>query len=311
MIIVTGAQGFIGKALCDNLESKNYRLKRIVRSNPSSNEYALGDFSANTNWGEMLLSCNTVIHLAGRAHVLNGKDKDSIVAFRQTNVEATLNLARQAAERGVSRFIFLSSIGVNGGETFETPFSHTSLCQPHSNYALSKFEAEQGVMDICTQSGMEFVIIRPPLVYAHNAPGNFRTLLKIVHSRFPLPLAGLNNKRSLVALDNLVDFISLCIKHPRAANQIFLVADDGCVSTRRIVELLSIGMGRSPIFFSVPINLVRRAATLLKRENLYRQLFGSLEIDSTRAKNELDWKPAMSIDEGLINAGKMYLKNKS
>ncbi|MGV8894794.1 MAG: UDP-glucose 4-epimerase family protein [Burkholderiaceae bacterium] len=282
-ILVTGANGFVGSALCDSLRQQGMHVVAAVRRSTCDSEYEIGDFSTSTDWKSALVGCNTVIHLAARVHVMNDKSTGPLAAFRVVNVDATLNLARQAAQSGVRRFIFISSIGVNGAETFSEPFSELSKPQPHSDYALSKFEAEEGLKDICAKSGMEFVIIRPPLVYGSNAPGNFRSLLKFVHKGFPLPLSLIKNHRSMVALENLMDFINVCIEHPQAANQIFLVADGEYASTPQLIRLLSEGIGKPARLFPVPVQVLALGASLLGKQNMYQQLCGSLQVDISKA----------------------------
>lgn len=310
-ILVTGANGFVGGALCDSLRQQGITVVAAVRGNACDNEYVLGDFSALTDWMFALCGCNTVIHLAARVHVMNDKSSNPLTAFRAVNVDATLNLARQAAQSGVKRFVFISSIGVNGAETFSEPFSEMSKPQPHSDYALSKFEAEEGLKDICAKSGMEFVIIRSPLVYGSNAPGNFRSLLKFVHKGLPWPLGLIKNQRSMVALENLVDFIKVCIEHPKAANQSFLVADVESVSTPQLIRLLSEGMGKPVRLFPVPVQALKLGAFLLGKQSMYQQLCGSLQVDISKAQNILGWVPPVRVDDGLRRAAKGYLYEKS
>jgi nucleoside-diphosphate-sugar epimerase len=310
-ILVTGANGFVGGALCDSLRQQGITVVAAVRGNACDNEYVLGDFSALTDWMFALCGCNTVIHLAARVHVMNDKSSNPLTAFRAVNVDATLNLARQAAQSGVKRFVFISSIGVNGAETFSEPFSEMSKPQPHSDYALSKFEAEEGLKDICAKSGMEFVIIRSPLVYGSNAPGNFRSLLKFVHKGLPWPLGLIKNQRSMVALENLVDFIKVCIEHRKAANQSFLVADVESVSTPQLIRLLSEGMGKPVRLFPVPVQALKLGAFLLGKQSMYQQLCGSLQVDISKAQNILGWVPPVRVDDGLRRAAKGYLYEKS
>lgn len=307
-ILVTGANGFVGSALCEALLKKEKHVIQTVRTKSRENECAIGDLSASTDWSSALAGCNTVIHLAARVHVMNDKSTDPLAAFRAVNVDATVNLARQAAQSGVKRFIFISSIGVNGAETFSEPFSELSEPQPHSDYALSKFEAGKGLRDICSQFGMEFVIIKPPLVYGAHAPGNFRSLLKFVHKGLPLPLSLINNQRSMVYLENLVDFIQLCVVSPKAANQVFLVADGTDVSTPELIRLLGQGMGKPDRLFPLPVRVLELGASLLGRQSMYQQLCGSLQVDITKAQTLLGWVPPVSVYEGLRRAAQGFLK---
>jgi len=310
-ILVTGANGFIGTALCDFLRQHGADVIAAVRQNAQKNECEVGSFSASMDWTHVLKGCKTIVHLAARAHVLDDEARDPLAEFRAINVDATLNLVRQAARIGIERFIFISSIGVNGAETFLKPFSELSTPQPYSNYALSKFEAEEGLKDICLHTGMEFVIIRPPLVYGHQAPGNFRSLLKLTSKGLPLPLKLVKNQRSIICLENLVSFIDLCIISKKAKNQIFLIADGTDVSTPMLIELLSEGMDKKAILFPVSMSILSLGARLIGRRHLYTQLCGSLQIDIAKAQDLLGWIPPVNISDGIRRAGQGYLYEKT
>jgi nucleoside-diphosphate-sugar epimerase len=257
---------------------------------------------------ELCAGVETVVHLAGRAHVLNDNEADPIIAFRRVNVDATLKLAKAAAASGVKRFVFVSSIGVSGTETLGVAFSEESVHHPQSPYAVSKFEAEELLKELVKRTSMELVIIRPPLVYAGDAPGNFARLLKLVGMGLPLPFLASENRRSLVALENLIDFIIVCMEHPAAAGETFLISDGTDVSTADIVRAISTGMGRRPRLIYIPVGLIRWGARLLRRENLYSQLFGSLVIDSSKAQRLLGWTPQVSTSDALRQAGNDYMK---
>jgi nucleoside-diphosphate-sugar epimerase len=310
-ILVTGANGFIGTALCDSLRLQGVDVVAAVRAKAHQNEYQVGNFSATMDWLPVLDGCETIIHLAARAHVLRDGSTDPLAAFRAMNVDTTLNLARQAALSGIKRFIFISSIGVNGAETFSQPFSELSVPEPHSNYALSKFEAEEGLKDICLNSGMEFVIIRPPLVYGHQAPGHFKTLLRIASKGLPLPFKLVKNKRSIICLENLVDFIKACTNNEAAANQIFLVSDGMDVSTSLLIELLRKGMEKKSNLFSIPMPILDFGARLIGKCDLYTQLCCSLQIDMAKARNLLEWVPPINVVDGIRQAGQRYLNEKT
>ena len=249
-----------------------------------------------------------VIHLAALAHRVGKTECLSLQDYRQANVEATLSLARQALAAGVKRFVFLSSIGVNGATSDEGAFNEDAPCRPHSDYALSKHEAEEGLKALAKNSGMELVIIRPPLVYAHHAPANFHRLLSLVSRRLPLPFASVTNRRSMIALENLVDFISLCVSHPKAANELFLISDNEDVSISQIIRHLSKGMGIKPRLFPMPVKLLKFGASVLKKESLYTQLCASLLIDPVKAKEKLGWSPRIHTVDGLEKAGAEFLK---
>ncbi len=253
-ICITGATGFIGHAVCELLDKKGYDLIRVSRSERSG-YLAVGSIDNKTDWCSVLSGIDCVVHLAARVHVLNEKSLDPREAFFKANVDGTLNLARQAVSAGVKRFVFISSIGVNG-ESTTGQFTEQSEKHPKSLYALSKHEAESGLREIEKESGIEVVIIRPPLVYGANAPGNFRRLLKLVSLHLPLPFARVNNERSFVALDNLTDFISTCIDHPAAAGETFLISDDQSISTSELVTFLSLGMEHS-VASAIPVTSIK------------------------------------------------------
>ena len=311
---MTGSTGFVGSAL--------YAALRPLYSVVATSRYAqalgeseltvgVGDLSASTQWAGALENVDCLIHLAGRAHILGDTAKDQLSIFRRVNVDATLNLARQASEAGVRRFIFVSSVGVHGNKTQASAFDELSPFLPHADYAVSKMEAEIGLRLIADTSGMELVILRPPLVYSGHAPGNFGLLLKLVSSGLPLPFGGVKNQRSMIALDNLVDLILLCVKHPSAANQDFLVSDGVDVSTPQIIQYLAAGMERKIMLFSLPESIMYASAFLVRRLQAYHQLSGSLRIDSIKARSLLGWTPLLSPSQALLQAGRDYMSSQT
>lgn len=304
--LLTGATGFIGNALLTKLVAKQYKLIAPSRSPldelphnvtmPLLND--LGSLSDNTDW---FTDCDVVIHIAAKAHSVNV----TLEQYRQTNTRATLQLANIAAAAGVKRFIFLSSIGVNGLNS-TIPFKVEDQVAPIEDYALSKLEAEIGLRKISAQTGMEVVIIRPPLVYGPNAPGNFGKLIKLTQQNFPLPLGMINNKRSLVALDNLVDLIVTCIEHPKAANQTFLVSDDRDVSTTELLKLMIQETSKAPWLIPVPMSCLKLAGKLIGKQSIIDRLCGNLQVDITHTKETLGWTPPFSIEEGIKRCFKRY-----
>ena len=311
-ILMTGGSGFVGENLISNLLKKDYyqviSLARSYKVKQQSVEQIITDNIFEADFPENI---DVIIHLAGRAHILNDQSADPLIEFRKVNVEGTLQLAQQALDKKVKRFIFISSIGVNGAITFDQPFSESTLPKPHADYAISKFEAEEALKALFVGSETELVIIRPPLVYAAHAPGNFARLLKLASTNLPLPFAQTNNKRSFVALENLVNFIQVCIEHPNAANQTFLVADQHSLSIRELVEYLKQGMGKKPYFIYIPQPLMKLGAICLGKSKLYEQLFASLEIDTTKAQKLLDWIAPLTAKQAMIQVGKDYIKLKS
>ena len=307
-IIVTGGSGFVGRRLCVELELRRCEVSRIVRDllPPHGALPGLGRVSridATTHWLPTLHGAKTIVHLAARVHVMQDTTTDPIAAFRVVNVGGTLNLARQAAAAGVKRFVFISSAKVNGESTQpDRPFTEVDIPNPQDAYSLSKYEAEQGLRQISADTGMEVVIIRPPLVYGPGVKANVAALLQAVQQGRPLALGSVNNRRSLVALDNLVDFIILCMTHPKAANQTFLVSDGNDLSTAELVRGLARAAGVSPRLLPVPVWALQAGAMLLGKEDEVQRLCGSLQVDISKARQLLGWRPPVVVDEGLRRA---------
>ena len=256
-VFVTGAGGFVGRNVCAGLLKAGFGVLGITRkcgSLPIGVEnVVVGCIDDCTNFLDDLAGCNVVVHLAARVHVTKETSFDPLTEFRQMNVRSTLNLARQAAMAGIRRFVFISSIGVNGAATFQKPFAEHDPVAPHSPYAVSKHEAELGLQALAAETGMEVVIIRPPLVYGPNAPGNFGALIRAVQRGWPLPLGAIHNKRSLIGLDNLVNFIVTCVNHPSAANQTFLISDGQDVSTTELVCGIAQAMAARRAYYRCPL----------------------------------------------------------
>ncbi|MDR6629763.1 nucleoside-diphosphate-sugar epimerase [Acinetobacter lwoffii] len=310
-ILITGGNGFVGTALIfDLLKKTNVQVVSFVRSYQVQQQEVEQIVAENIFEVSFPENIDVIIHLAGRAHILNDQTTDPLNEFRKVNVEGTLKLARQALEKKVKRFIFMSSIGVNGSVTLHQPFIEDAIPHPHADYAVSKLEAEEELKKLFAGTDTELVIIRPPLVYAAHAPGNFSRLLKLVATNLPLPFACTKNKRSFVALENLVDFIQTCIKHPNAANQTFLVADQRSISTRELVEYLKQGMRKNPYFVYIPQPLMKLGAACLGKSKLYEQLFESLEVDASKAQKLLGWTAPLSTQQAMLKAGQDYLKMK-
>lgn len=298
-VLLTGATGYIGKALLASLASKAYSVVAPVRnplaSLPENVDMPLiKDISMwpdDCNW---FADCDVVIHLAAKAHLYGEPASE----YTRVNRDATLNLARMASKAGVKRFIFLSSIGVNG-QTSVRPFELSDEPDPSGFAAISKLEAETSLRLIAQETGMEFVIIRPTLVYGPNAPGNFGKLLTLTQKNLPLPLGSVFNKRSLVGLDNLVDLIVTCIAHPNAINQTFLVSDDHDLSTTELLIMMTSAAGKKSRLIPIPLIWLRFAAKLIGTQDVIDRLCGNLQVDISHTKETLGWVPPVSIDEGI------------
>ncbi|WP_414154089.1 NAD-dependent epimerase/dehydratase family protein [Pseudomonas sp. BNK-43-a] len=314
-ILVTGANGFVGSSLVERLAvAAGNDVRAAVREVPALkidgvNYHAIGNVGSNTDWRDALDGVQAVVHLAARAHVLNDDPASACGLFREVNVAGAVSLAEQALAAGVKRFVFVSSIGVNGNVTRE-PFSESSPVHPHAPYAESKYEAEQALTKMLAGTAMELVIVRPPLVYDADAPGNFKRLLGIVDKGIPLPFGLIYNRRSMISRANLVEILELCIAHPAAANELFLVADGEDLSTGQIAKLLGQGMGRSVMLLPVPAFLLAWAAALVGRKSMYIQLCESLQVDAGKVRRLLDWRPERSAEQQLHAAGKAYLVRK-
>ena len=306
LILVTGANGFVGRALCAAAVARGMAVRGITRASvdlPIGVEnFAVGDIDGNTDWHDVLTGCEVVVHLAARVHVMQEATADPLVEFRRVNVQGTLKLARQVAAAGVRRFVFISSIGVNGAETFQQPFTSEDSVAPHSPYAVSKYEAELGLHALAAETAMKVVIIRAPLVYGPGAPGNYGSLMRWLMRGVPLPLGAIHNQRSLVALDNLVDLIVTCLTHPSAANQTFLVSDGEDVSTTELLRCIGQALESPARLFPVPESWLRCAAAMVGKPDVAQRLVGSLQVNIEKTRRLLGWTPPISLDVGLKRA---------
>ena len=301
-VMLTGANGFVGSALIRRLASRSdvHVISALRNGELKPDRIAVGDIHGRTDFTEALAQVDVVIHAAARAHIMRDEVSDPLAEYRKVNVEGTLNLARQAIGAGVRRFIFLSSIKVNGEATVHgKKFSARDLPAPEDAYGVSKLEAEQGLLKLSAESGMEVVIIRPPLVYGPGVKGNFASMIKLVDKGLPLPLGAIHNKRSLVGINNLVDLINRCMDHPAAANQIFLAGDDRDLSTTELLRGVGEAMGKPARLISVPSGLLRLGAGLLGRKAIAQRLLGSLQVDISETCNQLDWRPPCTVEDGL------------
>ncbi len=301
-VLVTGANGFIGRALCAHLQHDGHQVVASVRRPCGlANEFVVDE--TGSTWAHALLGCDVVIHLAGRAHVMHEESVDPLQAFRAANVDASARLASLAAQAGVRRFVFMSSIKVNGERTsLDCPFTPNDMPMPEDAYGVSKWEAEQALQSIAQTSQMELVVIRPPLVYGPGVKGNFSRLIQWVRAGIPMPLGAVHNKRSMVALDNLVTFTALCAnfaESPKAAGEVFLVSDGDDVSTTELLNRVARAYECKARLLPVPARFLTNAARLLGRSAVAERLLGSLTLDASKAYELLGWQPTVSMDEQL------------
>jgi len=312
-ILVTGANGFVGQSLVNNLlNNTEYKVVASVRKIPSrklSCEYRIiNNLEDKPTLTNVFKDIDVVIHTAARVHVMDDKSVDPLMEFRKINVEGTLNLAQQAIKAGVKRFIFISSIKVNGeGTELGKPYTEDSKPNPIDPYGISKYEAEQGLLALAETTSLEVVIIRPTLVYGENVKGNFHSLMKWTYKGIPLPIGGIkHNLRSLVSVDNLVDFIVTCIGHKDAKNEIFLISDDDDISTADLLEGISQGLGVKNKALNIPVEFINTAASAIGKSSVAQRLSGSLQVDISKAKTLLGWHPKYSTSESIQKTARSY-----
>ena len=317
-VLVTGASGFVGRALVAALAAdERFRVRAAYRTAPVlapvGVEVAVaGEIDAAHGWNVALEGADAVVHTVARTHVLHETEADALAAYRRINVEGTLNLARAAAAAGVKRFVFLSSIKVNGEATpIGQSFGEADAPAPLDAYGVSKHEAEQALADLARSAGLEVVVLRPPLIYGPGVKGNLERLIRLVARGVPLPLGAVRNQRSMVGLDNLCSAIMTCLSHEAAAGRTYLVADGHDVSTPELIRVIGAAMGKKPSLWPVPVALLHLAGGLTGRANEVRRLTGSLQVDAGLISRELGWRPETSIEAGLRSMVEAQLSKKS
>jgi len=310
-ILVTGANGFICRNLCPVLKEKGYYVRGAVRGEAhdvsGADEYIkVGNINESTDWQQTLDGVDTVIHLAARVHVISDLSDTSVEIFRKINVRGTERLALSAAKAGVRRFIFISSIGVNGDSSQNKTFTEDSIPNPVGAYAVSKWEAENVLKKIGDSTGMEIVILRPPLIYGPGVKANFKNLIKLAGSGMPLPFKKINNLRSFLYIGNLIDIIDICIKHPMAIGETFIISDGQDISTPDLIKMISCIMGKKSSLFYLHPGILKALCKIVGLETELRKLTGSLLVDSSKIRNLLGWKPPFTMEDGLRETVKNF-----
>ncbi len=313
--LITGSTGFVGRALIKSLNQKGISSLCVIRDNKYINDFErtfeISDLSDNNNWSPILTDIDVIIHCAARVHVMNDKASNPLEEFRNVNTRATLNLAKQASNSGVKRFVFISSIKV-GGEISQVgnPLTEDSEYVPSDPFGLSKYEAEKQLLELAERSEMEVVIIRPTLIYGPGVKANFETMMKWASKPIPLPFGAINNKRSLVSIDNLISFIEVCLTHPNAKNEIFYVNDGNDLSTSELLRKLYKSFTNKTPLIPIPMNLINLLFKLIGKSNYSSRLLCSLQVDISKAKILLNWTPPYSVDESIDKTVKYFIKTR-
>src|SRR5712691_2369296 len=313
--LITGATGFVGQAMCRKLLAFGWNVSGTIRPAlhdmsdlpPGVTPCSVGSLSPGTDWRRALSGIRLIVHLAARVHIMKETAEDSLMEFRQVNTHATERLARMAAQTGVKRLVFLSTVKVNGEDSGIRPFNETDPAHPRDAYAVSKWEAEQALKRVGDETKLEIVILRSPLVYGPGVKGNFLRLLQTIKSGIPLPLASVHNSRSLIFVENLVDAIMICATHPQAAGKTYLLRDNEDVSTAQLLKRLARAMHRPARLWPFPPAALRFVAQLLGMSAEAERLLDSLQVEDSKIRKELGWKPSFSVDEGFMETAKWFL----
>ena len=315
-IVVTGANGFIGSAVCRILLAEKFTVTGTFRVVQSSDTVSgirpveIGGLDGRTNWKAALEGADVVVHTAARAHIVNDSAPESRVAYRRVNTDGTANLARQATDCRVKHFIFMSSVKVNG-ETSQTAYTESDPPLPQDAYGISKMEAEQALMKISSGTSMKATILRSPLVYGPRVKANFLKLIRIVDRGFPLPLARINNKRSLIYIGNLADAIVRSIRHTNTDTQIYMLRDGWDVATPDLIKMIASALGKKPRLFGMPIHCLQSIARMVGKQDMAERLIGSLTVDDSKIRQELNWSPPYSLQQGIEKTVHWYIEKKN
>lgn len=309
-ILVTGANGFVGRSLVPRLRTLGISVTCAVRSTRGNDEIAVGDIAEFASWPSVLAGTDVVVHLAARAHVLRETASEPLAEFRRVNVCATARLARAAVATGVRRFVFLSSIGVNGIPTTVGAFSESDPPNPSEPYAVSKWEAERALLELAAGTGMQITRVRPPLIVGAGVKGNLHRLLKLVDSGIPLPLGAIRNRRSFIALDDLCALLASCVVHPRAGNELFLAANLKELSTPELLRAMAEGLGRTLRLVPIPAPMLQLGAGVCGFGSEIRRMISSLRIDATRARTVLGWNEVVGLDQSIRTMTAHYLRER-
>ena len=309
-VAITGSNGCIGQNLCNALKNNSHKIRQLVRydQHNSIDSFSVGDISHNTDWSKALEDVDCIIHCAGLAHNLHRSKNLNLTSFEEINVLGTINLAEQASRLGVNRMVFLSSLKVNGDlTTKDCPFTEKSVPKPRGEYAQSKWDAEQKLREISSNSKLDVITVRPPLVYGPGVKANFLYLLKAVSLGLPLPLGSIDNRRSFISVDNLTDFLIACITKPEACGETFLVSDDEDISTSYLIESMEKLMNKPSRLFYLPKKFMLLGGFLINKENMIRSLVDSLQVDISYTKKTLSWEPKYTLQESLKNTIDSFL----
>ena len=312
-VLVTGATGFVGRVVCQHLADAGIEVRKTLRSSQDNqlNSCVVGEIDDKTDWTQALAEIDSIVHLAARVHVMKDNSADPLSEFRKVNLDGTVNLARQAAQAGVRRLIFISSIKVNGEKTEGQDFTENDDPAPQDPYGISKFEAEQELRQIAGRTGLEVVILRPPLMYGPLVKANFYQLMNAIYRGWPLPLGIIHNQRSLLYVNTFADAIRVCLTHPNASGKTFLVSDDTSISTADLVTKLGYFLQRTPRLLNVPVAWVKLGGKCLGKSAVIERLTSSLVVNSSKIRQELDWTSPDSFEAGMQKTVEWFLASKS